>query len=114
LTAGGEQRWFLDLSAANTLQLVAAGVSKRRIEPSGLCTSCQYDLFYSHRASNGTTGRFAVVAMLTNANSMQVARVAETASDQGATGPEFHGLDGLDSLDPPGLPSFGELPGGEL
>lgn len=53
----------LDLWAANWLQLAALGV--HQIEVSGLCTACHNDEFFSHRADNGCTGRFAVVVGLT-------------------------------------------------
>ena len=53
----------LDLWAANRMQLAALGV--HQIEVSGLCTACHNDEFFSHRADNGRTGRFAVVLGLT-------------------------------------------------
>lgn len=56
------QGWRLDLSTANAQQLAAVGV--QHIEQSDLCTSCHNDLFFSHRADKGRTGRFAVVAYL--------------------------------------------------
>ncbi|PJF34861.1 MAG: multicopper polyphenol oxidase, partial [Candidatus Thermofonsia Clade 1 bacterium] len=34
------------------------------IEISGICTATRTDEFYSHRAENGKTGRFAAVFML--------------------------------------------------
>lgn len=54
----------LDLWTANLLQLTAAGVREDRIEVAGLCTMCHRDVFYSHRAENGRTGRFASLIML--------------------------------------------------
>jgi len=53
-----------DLWEANRLQLWAAGVLAHRIEVAELCTSCRTDLFYSHRAENGKTGRFGSLIML--------------------------------------------------
>lgn len=61
LLARRNGRWHLDLWAANAAQLVAAGLAAERIELPGLCTRCRPDEFYSHRASAGTTGRFALV-----------------------------------------------------
>ncbi len=55
-------KWRLDLPAANAQQLADTGVA--HIEEAGICTSCHNDEFYSHRAENGVTGRFAVVAYL--------------------------------------------------
>lgn len=48
---------FLNLAEANRRQLVAAGVPARNIFDLDLCTSCRTDLFFSHRAEKGTTGR---------------------------------------------------------
>lgn len=47
----------LSLQAANVNQLVEAGVPTTSISISPLCTACRTDLFYSHRAENGQTGR---------------------------------------------------------
>jgi YfiH family protein len=48
---------FLDLAEANRRQLTAAGVSLKNISDLRLCTICRQDLFFSHRAENGVTGR---------------------------------------------------------
>lgn len=48
-----------DLWAANRLLLNQAGVEQ--IEVAGLCTACQLQDWYSHRAENGQTGRFAAL-----------------------------------------------------
>ena len=55
----GDGSRHFDLWEANRLQLAALGV--HQIEVSGLCTACHNDEFFSHRADNGRTGRFAVV-----------------------------------------------------
>ncbi len=47
----------LDLWAANEAILRAAGVRPERIEVLGRCTSCERDLFFSHRRDSGRTGR---------------------------------------------------------
>ncbi|MDD9972754.1 MAG: peptidoglycan editing factor PgeF [Candidatus Poribacteria bacterium] len=47
----------LSLQDANLNQLVAAGLPPTSISVSPLCTACRTDLFYSHRAENGQTGR---------------------------------------------------------
>lgn len=54
----------LDLAGANTALLVAAGVPESAIEVSPICTACRTDLFFSHRAERGNTGRFAAVVGL--------------------------------------------------
>lgn len=53
---------WLDLPACNRLLLERAGV--RRIEDSALCTACNTDQFFSHRAEGGLTGRFGAVIAL--------------------------------------------------
>lgn len=57
-------RWQLDLWSANQEQLVAAGLRPEAVSVAGLCTSCQVDRFYSHRAEGGRTGRQAAVVVL--------------------------------------------------
>jgi len=47
----------LDLIEANRRQLLAAGLKPKAIHLLGGCTSCQQDLFFSHRASQGHAGR---------------------------------------------------------
>lgn len=56
-------RPHFDLPQANRQRLLDAGV--QQIEMSGLCTACRTDLFFSHRAEKGLTGRFGVMFMLT-------------------------------------------------
>ena len=53
---------FLDLVEANRQQLIAAGVPKRNIETSPLCTNCHPELLFSYRAEKGKTGRMMGVA----------------------------------------------------
>ena len=47
----------LDLMEANRRQLLDAGLKPRAIKAVGGCTSCQPQLFFSHRASRGHAGR---------------------------------------------------------
>jgi len=47
----------LDLSKANRAQLLAAGVRPQNIFPSGLCTACRTDLFFSYRREGLFSGR---------------------------------------------------------
>ena len=56
---GRDGRYHLDLWSANRDILVQAGVNQ--IETSGLCTACDLDDWFSHRAERGKTGRFAVL-----------------------------------------------------
>jgi len=48
---------FLDLVEANRQQLIAAGVPKKNIETSPLCTNCHPELLFSYRGEKGKTGR---------------------------------------------------------
>jgi hypothetical protein len=47
----------LDLVEANRRQLLAAGLKKENIWSANLCTSCNTDRLFSHRAEHGFTGR---------------------------------------------------------
>jgi hypothetical protein len=47
----------LNLAEANRRQLLAAGLKPRAIHLVGGCTSCRPEMFFSHRASEGRTGR---------------------------------------------------------
>ncbi len=51
-----------DLPEANRRNLSRAGVEA--IEISGYCTACRTDLFFSHRAEKGKTGRFGAILIL--------------------------------------------------
>jgi len=99
--------WRLDLPAANAQQLAAAGVRVRHIEQAGLCTACHKDEFFSHRGDKGLTGRFAGIACLP-AGDRAYSRQAAVQPRQ-----ESHDQEPAiaDTLQPPGLPSFGELLG---
>jgi YfiH family protein len=101
----GEDAWRLDLSAANAQQLAAARVAN--IEQAHLCTSCHNDEFFSHRAEAGRTGRFATVAYLKRGSRESGIRWAVARRSEAATEEETS----VDSLDPPGFPSFGEVLG---
>ncbi len=48
---------FLDLVEANRRQLIDAGVARKSIDATAPCTACHTDLFFSHRAEKGITGR---------------------------------------------------------
>lgn len=62
---GDETR--LDLWEANRRGLVAAGVPPEQVEVAGICTRCQADRFFSHRANQGQpAGRFAALIRLTS------------------------------------------------
>jgi polyphenol oxidase len=55
----------LDLWEANRQALLEAGVPAEQIEVAGVCTQCEADRFFSHRANTGQpAGRFAAVIRL--------------------------------------------------
>jgi YfiH family protein len=56
---------MLDLPEAARRLLAAAGVD--RVDSAGLCTSCEPELFFSHRRDAGRTGRQAGIAWLEEA-----------------------------------------------
>ena len=53
----------LDLTAAVTASLIAAGADQQRIVDVGACTSCSLEKYYSYRAQNGTCGRHSAFAV---------------------------------------------------
>jgi YfiH family protein len=53
---------MLDLPEVARRRLAEAGVA--RVESAGLCTSCERELFFSHRRDHGRTGRQAGLAWL--------------------------------------------------
>ncbi len=54
----------IDLKKINELQLTEAGVLRKNIDRTDLCTSCRNDIFYSHRKDKGETGRHGVIASI--------------------------------------------------
>lgn len=60
-------RWMLDLASANRIALMDSGVPAEHIFAAGYCTSCRQDLFFSHRATAGDTGRQINLLMLRDA-----------------------------------------------
>jgi copper oxidase (laccase) domain-containing protein len=59
------QQVRLDLWEANRHALVEAGVPAEQVELAGICTQCQADRFFSHRANGGElAGRFAALVRL--------------------------------------------------
>jgi YfiH family protein len=67
-TRAGARAYF-DLPEANRINLRRAGVTA--IELSNLCTACRTDLFFSHRAEKGKTGRFGTILLLNPAGGVE-------------------------------------------
>lgn len=61
----GKERWMFDISLANRLQLMEAGIPANNILAADMCTSCNRELFFSHRAAQGKDeGRQMSIIML--------------------------------------------------
>ena len=59
-----QQKWKLDLWAANRIQLEQVGIPKENIDIAHTCTACNSDVFFSYRADFGKTGRIAAMLCL--------------------------------------------------
>ncbi len=64
LRPAGTDHWRADLPGLNRAILAEAGVDPAHIEDVSLCTACRRDLFFSHRADHGRTGRMMNFIML--------------------------------------------------
>ncbi len=53
---GGEEKYQLDLWRANEIVLLEAGVRRENIAVTDICTCCNPQILFSHRASNGRRG----------------------------------------------------------
>ena len=56
LTDKGQGKYLLDLWSANRIVLTEAGIRQEHLAVTDLCTCCNSDLLFSHRASNGMRG----------------------------------------------------------
>ena len=59
-----KDKYYIDLKLANQLQLIDIGINKAHIDVCMDCTVCRNELYFSHRAENGKTGRMAAIIML--------------------------------------------------
>lgn len=64
VTPKENQKYLLDLHLANYYNLTDAGVPEINIAVTDLCTCCNPELFFSHRASHGMRGNLGAVIML--------------------------------------------------
>lgn len=65
LTEGGKPgKYLLDLWKANEQVLLQAGLSKEQISVTDICTCCNSNLLFSHRASQGKRGNLGAFLML--------------------------------------------------
>ena len=56
LRHGKKEKYFLDLWQANRIMLEEAGVRPEHIAVTNICTACNADVLFSHRASGGRRG----------------------------------------------------------
>lgn len=57
-------KFLLNLWEANKVTLIEAGIKDKNISLSGICTSCNNNIFFSYRGDNGNTGRMAAIIQL--------------------------------------------------
>lgn len=55
-SAAGERKFLLDLHAANRINLINSGIPEKNIFATDICTCCNPDYLFSHRASKGKRG----------------------------------------------------------
>ena len=60
----GDGKYLLDLWKANELVLIQAGINPEHIEVTNLCTCCNSEYLFSHRASKGLRGNMGAFLML--------------------------------------------------
>lgn len=60
----GSGKYHLDLWKVNQYILLEAGIRKGHLETTDICTCCNPDLLFSHRASHGKRGNLGAVIML--------------------------------------------------
>ncbi|MGN0350385.1 MAG: peptidoglycan editing factor PgeF [Roseburia sp.] len=64
----GEEKYHLDLWKANKLVLMEAGVKEEKIAVTNLCTCCNSNRLFSHRASRGKRGNLGAFLCLKEEN----------------------------------------------
>lgn len=64
LISKGGGKYQLDLWASNRIVLTEAGVRQENIDVTGICTCCNSELLFSHRASQGKRGNLGVFLAL--------------------------------------------------
>lgn len=64
LKSKGSGKYLLDLWRANEIVFMEAGVPKEQIVTTNLCTCCNPNLLFSHRASHGKRGNLGAFLMI--------------------------------------------------
>ena len=60
----GNGKYQLDLWKANEIILTEAGILPENLDITDICTCCNPDLLFSHRASHGKRGNLAAFIVL--------------------------------------------------
>lgn len=68
LTCKGQGKYLLDLWKANQIVLWEAGVRPEKIQVTDVCTCCNPDYLFSHRASHGKRGNLGAFLGLLSSN----------------------------------------------
>jgi len=58
------EKYLIDLAGLNKLVLLRNGVLDKNITVSGICTCCNHEKYWSHRATGGVRGAMAAIIML--------------------------------------------------
>lgn len=64
MRSAGSGKYHLDLWKVNQYILLEAGITKEHLETTDICTCCNPNLLFSHRASHGKRGNLGAVIML--------------------------------------------------
>lgn len=64
MQATGADKYHLDLWKANRFVLLEAGITEEHLAITDICTCCNPDVLFSHRASHGMRGNLGAVIML--------------------------------------------------
>jgi len=57
----GARKYFIDLPGINKNLMINEGINPENIEMSGICTKCNSELLFSHRATKGKRGGMAAI-----------------------------------------------------
>ena len=60
----GNGKYQLDLWKANELILTQAGIRKENLDITDICTCCNSDKLFSHRASHGKRGNLCCLCVI--------------------------------------------------
>ena len=67
----GKGKYLLDLHGANRGLIIDAGIPKEQVFLPNLCTNCNPDLLFSHRATGGKRGSLAAFLTITEASEVR-------------------------------------------